>query len=184
MLQEIEEEYKFIVSKEEFFNIKAQALCTSPRSKEKVQVNYYFDTEDNYYNSIGQTIRVRQIENELKLQIKKHRNNCENYNISDEKTLKLETFPTILHNEHLNSAVYLKGSLVTIRAEFPLGKSSKICFDNNLYLGICDFEIEIEFSQEDIAIVNGFINENGLVTGKNMSKSERFFERLESVSHG
>lgn len=179
MLKEVEREYKFLVSEEQFLNVKnhfSKQIATN-----KIHTNYYYDTKDNYFNSIKHTIRIRQIEDKLKLQLKNHKKYIDGYCFSEEKTIEINDIPITLNNEFLNVDVCLKGSLITVRDKFSFGKNSIVCFDENYYLGKCDFEVEIEFSQDDFVLVNEFIDKFGLQIKESMSKSERFFERWEDI---
>ena len=64
------------------------------------------------------------------------------------------------------------------------GENSIICFDRNMYLGICDYEIEIEISEADKQEALSVIEFLGLLQMPIMSKSERFFRRLEAMKNG
>lgn len=57
------------------------------------------------------------------------------------------------------------------------------CFDSNMYLGVCDYEIEVEVDDTDIILARMLIEELGLNSESFLSKSERFFRRLESMQN-
>lgn len=81
----------------------------------------------------------------------------------------------------ISDNVILKGVLVTERQIFSFGRNSSICFDGNMYLGICDYEVEIEVDERDTEDALSIINYLGLIQKPIKSKSERFFRRLEAM---
>ena len=64
---------------------------------------------------------------------------------------------------------------------FFFGRNSSIGFDENMYLGICDYEVEIEVDERDTEDALFIINYLGLAQKPIESKSERFFRRLEAM---
>ena len=84
----------------------------------------------------------------------------------------------------VQETVTLKGVLITERKIYTFGENSTICFDGNMYLGICDHEIEIEVGEADSQEALSVIKFLGLMQMPIMSKSERFFRRLEAMKNG
>ena len=125
--------------------------------KRILQINYYFDTPDFQLNSLGNTLRVRQINNELVLQYKydKHYNGtektCEEFEISIQ-ALPLYILSNALPNDTHNPALHYNyiGSLVTERLDYLYGQAI-ISLDKSYYLGKCDCEIEVEFQDYKMA---------------------------------
>ena len=150
-------------------------------SEHKLQANYYYDTDENTLNSEKITVRIRQQHSDMKLQIKKHREFDNGLSTSDEYSEKIDTLPSFMRIPDISDNVFLKGALVTERQVFSFGKNSNICFDENMYLGICDYEVEIEVDERDTAEALFVINYIGLAQKPIESKSERFFRRLEAI---
>ena len=100
---------------------------------------------------------------------------------SDEYSGKIDILPSVMKIPDIPDKVILKGALVTERQVFSFGKNSNICFDENMYLGICDYEVEIEVDERDTEEALFVINYLGLAQKPIKSKSERFFRRLEVV---
>ena len=181
MLKEIEKEYKYLVSAEQFQVLLSKCNEKYPFFKHKLQVNYYYDTEDNALNSAKTTVRIRQHHSDMKLQIKKHKECNNGLSTSDEYSGKIDTLPSAFKIPGVFSSLYLKGVLVTERKTFSFGKNSSICFDGNMYLGVCDYEIEIEVDEADKGSVLTVVEYLALTQKSIASKSERFFERLEAI---
>ena len=118
---------------------------------------------------------------EMKLQIKKHKEFNNGLSKSEEYSGKIDILPYVMKIPDIPDKVILKGALVTERQVFSFGKNSNICFDENMYLGICDYEVEIEVDERDTEDALSIINYLGLVQKPSESKSERFFRKLEAM---
>lgn len=151
------------------------------------QVNYYYDTEDGYYNQKGVTIRVRRKNGTLKGTIKTHLVQVDN--CSEEMSFDVDRVPMALYYEE--HYLKLRGKLVTNRISVKLNQDNLLlCLDENLYLGYTDYELEIEYQDIDGASVNDFVKklECGIgeellpfVKGHTKTKSERYFDYLYST---
>ena len=188
MLMEIETEHKFIVDGNCFKDILYKCNKKLPLEKNVSQINYYYDTENNNLNKSNITVRVRQNEEKIKLQIKNHKSVKENFLKSEEYNLSVKKLPNkiVINSNVLNNVkttVFLKGSLCTKRKVYAFGSTGEICFDTNMYLGKCDYEIEFEFKSQDKLLAADIIRYLGLVYHPIKSKSRRFFEELEKVKN-
>ena len=181
MLKEIETEYKYLLSVEQFQEVLAKRKMKFSFSEHKLQANYYYDTDENALNILRTTVRIRQQYGDMKLQIKRHRKNSNGLATSDEYSGKIDILPSVMKIPDIPDKVILKGALVTERQVFSFGKNSNICFDENMYLGICDYEVEIEVDERDTEDALSIINYLGLIQKPIKSKSERFFRRLEAM---
>lgn len=181
MLKEIEKEFKYVVSSELFQSFLYKCNEEYPFIKHKLQANYYYDTDENALNKTRTTVRIRQQHSDMKLQIKRHRENKDGLATSDEYSGQIDTLPSTLKIPEVYDVLILKGVLITDRRMFSFGENSTICFDSNMYLGICDYEIEVEVDDVDINLARMLIEELGLNSESFSSKSERFFERLEAM---
>lgn len=180
MLKETEKEFKYVVRSELFQAFLSKCNEEYPFVKHKLQANYYYDTDENALNKFRTTVRIRQQHSDMKLQIKRHRENKDGLATSDEYSGQIDTLPSTLKIPDVYDVLILKGVLITERTMFSFGENSTICFDSNMYLGICDYEIEIEVDDADVNLALMTIEDMGL-TSKSLSKSERFFERLEAM---
>lgn len=184
MLLEIEKEYKYLVSAEQYQELLSKCTVKYPLVKRKLQVNYYYDTEDNALNKAKTTVRIRQHHSDMKLQIKRHGELINGLSTSKEYSEKIDTLPSDLKIPDVSDSLQLKGVLITERKTFSFGQNSIICFDGNMYLGICDYEIEIEVNEADKDEVLTVIEQLGLTQKPILSKSERFIKRLEAMKNG
>lgn len=181
MLKETEKEFKYEVGSELFQAFLSKCNEEYPFVEHKLQVNYYYDTDENALNKLRTTVRVRQQHSNMKLQIKRHRKNNHGLVTSDECTGQIDTLPSTLKISDEHDALFLKGVLITERTMFSFGESSIICFDSNMYLGVCDCEIEIEVDDADLKLAQMLIEDLGVASKSFLSKSERFFRRLEAM---
>ena len=111
----------------------------------KLQINYYFDTEDFELYRKGGTLRVRQIEQTLKIQYKYNKKIVGNTRICDEYSAQTDTLPRALKNPVTKDNKVYKpvGVMVTDRYNFFI-EDMTVSLDKNYYLGFIDYELEIE----------------------------------------
>ena len=152
----IEHELKFAASKDDVENLRKK-LAESEKAvsvKRGVQINFYYDTDDRSFLSDGTTVRIRQKEDGLTLQIKRHNYYGSNKNL--ETAEKINEIPKAMSVE--GQTVKLMGELVTDRTRHILDNGVKIDLDINFYCGLTDYEIEAELPEgmEDIGCVKEF----------------------------
>ena len=136
------------------------------------QINYYYDTFDFYIFNSDETLRVRQINDNLKLQYKYNKNYSDDIRISDEYSEKISELPqTIIIN---GIKVYNIGLMITERINFKLINCT-VSLDKNYYLGMIDYEIEVE-SINEINLPNILQKLNFNIESK--GKYSRYIEKL------
>lgn len=178
MEHSVETEYKFMFDECEYNQILEVCEHEFTAKQMFTQVNYYYDTLDGEYSRNETTVRVRQKKNDIKLQIKIHNDKKSGYRISDEYEMQLLTLPKNFEYPGTNNIVYLRGQLVTERRKYYLKSIGTICIDCNMYLGVCDYELEIEFENYNLNNVNSWITQfKGLMVSR-CGKADRFFNRL------
>ena len=150
MHHSIEKEFKFLVEKNTFEETKRRIKTNGYKSDNKIQINYYYDTDDYRLLKSGSTVRVRQNGENLILQVKNHLQCKEEFSISNEYEKKIDFLHNKVFFECFSKYVQFLGSLITHRETFYFGTSGQICFDVNEYLGVVDYEIEIEFDEQDL----------------------------------
>ena len=185
MRKETETEYKFLVSKEQFEKYFALLVKKYGKATTKLQINYYYDTEGNTLNKNDVTVRVRQENDRLKWQIKRHTAKYGALFSSDEYCGSLDFLPGIIKFNEIKEDLILKGGLITERRTICFGTGGKLCFDFNMYLGANDYEIEVEYSEQDKSsgdAIATIIDSDTEVTGA--TKSNRFFKQREEVNNG
>jgi len=173
----IETEYKFLLDKATFNRIKDNVCGLYNNSSTLLQTNYYYDDEQYSLNKNNITLRVRQIGETLKLQKKQHNIETNMPVVSDETEKVITALPHVIDDKY-----FLKGSLVTQRCRVSTNSSVHIDLDINYYLGICDYEVEIEINNSSNYQAETLIAELGLANIINIQgKSSRFFQRLKNL---
>lgn len=178
----IEKEYKFFIEKDCFYSLydRVKSVCPPSNAHEKFQINYYYD--DNYLslNRSGITVRARQSGDALTLEIKRHGDGSSGYYISEESEQPVFSLPARIHHSKLGE-ISLRGSLITCRRRFIIRPGLFLDFDENFYLGHCDYEIELEFEEGRQAQAEEVLSALGLLSYAAKSKSARFFDALERI---
>ena len=172
----IEKEYKFLVNEEIFYKIKQELMKYHTNSVSTIQINYYYDDPDDslFYNDI--TLRVRQIGKLLTKQTKERVHRRDALMISNEKEEKIDVLPYRIDNRY-----HMLGQMITERQRIFLSDyAGHIDFDRNIYLGICDYEIEFEVHDPDSPSIHSLINQYALTEFNHPNgKYHRFHTQLE-----
>ena len=115
------------------------------------QLNYYYDTHGFALFHCGETLRVRQIGETLKLQYKSNKSYFGEMRVSDEYSEKVDELPKIIAIHGLET--YNVGIMATERINFNVG-DCVVSLDKNYYLGMIDYEIEVETKKEhDLPVI-------------------------------
>lgn len=148
----LEKEMKLLFDSDKYYELKSSIEKNLPSvyTDNFIQINYYYDTEDYLLEKSKNTLRVRQKGENLKLQYKYKKLQSDGINICEEYERTLDKLPMIVSEKLLpmvsdaRRKYRLIGMLVTQRSNYYY-KSVVVSFDMNFYLGICDYELEIEF---------------------------------------
>ena len=167
-----ETEWKYLVSADVLETLLTLARAVfGCEGKQKIQINYYYDTEKGDMGARGVTVRVRQTGTSLSGTVKRHGKG----GVSEETAFAVERLPNALCYE--GKSLHLLGSLVTQRTVFALD-TCDICFDKNDYLGTEDYEIEVEWK-------DGAVPKDERTGGWNIrSKYARFLDAYGALRHG
>ena len=178
----LETEYKFLVSKEKFERIINRIKEKYPdlEIRERLQINYYYDTDDHYLLDRHTTLRVRQIGSELSLEMKESVLSAKDYSEAIETCRKIDSLTndiTLKDGKFAWIPFSLQGNLVTKRCSIKPSDSLSIDVDVNYYLGKCDYEIEMEFTEKAHKATSILVEKLGLMKYKNKvgGKARRFF---------
>lgn len=183
-----EHEYKYMLDKVQYEAILENLrIKYNIQEKPKVQINYYFDTDEFHLSKEDITLRIRQIDSNLYLQLKTPIARDNSLSIKKEYNKTLSTFTNTidLKNQefsHLlpcSGKAYLIGSTVTERTKFNIEDGIEIDVDKNSYLGFVDYELEIEFDVEKKQKVQNIIKSINKynVNPSEHGKKTRFFNR-------
>ncbi|MBU8877478.1 CYTH domain-containing protein [Bacillus sp. FJAT-29790] len=155
MAQNIEIEFKNIITKHEFIKLIDHFQLND--NDFFIQENHYFDTADFSLKENGCALRIRQKNDNYELTLKQphqdgllETNEALNAGSAEEMfqngKLSNETIRTLIEKMHINpNAIQYFGSLTTKRAEIEY-KQGLVVLDNSFYLNKEDFEIEYEVS--------------------------------------
>ena len=146
----VEFEKKYILTKDEYERLfKIYKDC-----KEYTQVNYYYDTDDYAYNKKGITCRIRKKGNKFKATIKNHSTGKTFCSVEKSMSVKNELDDRLFKD----LGVSLQGYLTTERKEITTGYGITIFLDKNTYIGIIDYELEIEYPPNKEFLCNDTIS--------------------------
>lgn len=188
MAQEIEIEFKTMLTKDEF----EQLLYRLPFPKEPiVQTNYYFETEQFNLKNNRSALRIRKKEMHYTLTLKEpHEEGIleTNDTLSEDEASKwLKGQPNIKKNvsKRLSrmgieeNQLRLYGSLTTERFTYK-EKDIYYMLDKSFYHDQVDYELEIEAPSKQIGIqaLRKLLQEENLEEREALTKIERFFNTL------
>jgi len=150
----IEKEYKVMLDINQYNRILEWLQKEySERFRRFIQINYYYDTPDWELDRLGITLRVRHKEDSLSVELKRKIESERHLNVSQELSDKIDKLPLVLKADQLSwrdipggyDEFALQGSLVTERVSCAIKDGLRIDLDKNFYLGIVDYEVEIEY---------------------------------------
>lgn len=169
-----EKEYKFLLPKDDFCNlyIMFSNKYINSVKEHKIQINYYYDTSSLSFHKQHITVRIRQDDSGLLGQFKKH-HLCSTF--SDESNFDVDALPQTMF---VNSCeLELQGELVTMRDSIIISSDLRLDFDTNYYLGINDFELEIEYSNNNTRELKEVLQAMKDFVQCKYGKSTRFFQK-------
>jgi len=153
-----------------------------------VQANYYYDSDDYEMNAMGITCRIREKDGVYQATIKAHQSKESECSRENSQTVLSEYDDSLFRNMDLK----MQGFLITYRCIMFSHAGVEIVIDKNSYLGITDYELEIEYAvekkQQAESLLGGIAQTlSARLCGINVdkfyessentkSKSERFFE--------
>ncbi len=179
---EIEIEFKSKINALEYNKIYDKYVLKGTVIK---QINYYFDTEDFYYEKNEATIRIRHKNNKYILTKKSGSKPPfleQSINISEDKAIYYIKNGLKIDVEEidLNKDLKLITSLETVRLLFPY-RSGLLCLDKSSYGKKVEYEIEFEVQDvKDKKEFYTFMEENNLIYTSLASKRERAFKEAKN----
>lgn len=181
MKKSLEREFKVMLNKAQYEQINEVLKW----EKEFDQTNYYYLDEAKEIDRRGITVRVRDKNEKLRLQVKcpvaaenaLHVKQEYEYNIDEVPEKMDNTLLKEICNEDFGE-LSLIGKLVTFRKESSWNEDISICLDRNSYLGYEDFELEIEFKDDLDENLKILLKENNITfEKKTFGKCRRFFRK-------
>ncbi len=186
----IENEYKWLLSKEAFYDLLDIISDIMKPDSEQTHINYYYDTDSQLFRKENTTVRIRCCNGELKGTIKKHSKTIQ----SSEETWTQSELPYYIRIGEKD--LHLQGEMVTHRINFKLSNGIILSFDESTCFGKTDYELELEFNIEEYILARQWcdsfntylsnldISEKTIInSSKCKSKSERFFSQKASFNN-
>ena len=178
----IEKELKILLTKEQFVCLVKQFEWDQIRT----QVNYYYTDNNNYIKNSGITIRVRECNNTIALQLKVPVSEQGAIHMKQEIETFINEIPQKIDGDFLSKLcsvslpdVSLAGFMVTERYIYKWSNDIEICLDKNKYLDVEDYEIEIEYKGNIDESIFDFLNKNNIEIKDDVKgKCGRFFSHL------
>lgn len=188
MTQEIEIEYKNLLTKAEFDRLLKQYPFPE---KATVQMNYYLETDRFLLKENGCALRIREKNNRYVLTLKEpHKNGL----LETHDTLTEEEMRRILHGGTMVkkdvanrlytldiplSSLHYYGELTTERRETTFDHALLV-LDHSIYNDTNDYELEVEAPTETIGsrIFEQLLHRQGIPKRDTPNKIERFFTSL------
>lgn len=177
----IETELKVIIDKDKYEAVKAMFSWDVVFE----QTNSYYTDPAGALKAHGITFRIRTIDDVNKIQIKRHKSKYKALQTSEESEYSIDNIPELFTNEEVinltgvDTMAILLGSLKTTRHSFIYCDGVEICLDMSEYLGVTDYEIEIEYSQSIPHSLLELFTEMGISFDKTSTgKFTRFLNKL------
>lgn len=176
-----EQEFKSLISKERFEEIRDNYTW----DKEFGQINHYYFDNNDYIIKSEITVRVREKDDSCKLQVKIPESIRSNIHIKNEFSMLFDNVPQVISGDVLKELCGLDvgdvkrlGELKTERRTKKISDSVKLFLDKNEYLNTTDFEVEIEYLNDESEITD-LVQELGLSkSAVTYGKKTRFVQKL------
>lgn len=193
MKKEIEIEYKALLTESKYEELISYFSRFTNVMIPYSQTNYYFDTDDYLLANQGITVRLRNIEDSWKFQIKIPKETDGMYNIQEEIALEISSVLAgdfiskgiDIYNQLLSSITVLRefdierlnmiGKLQTLRHDFNF-YTDTISVDRSTYLDTIDYELEWETNNHKFVLYE--FEKLGLIPTVNVGKITRFLDKL------
>lgn len=148
----IEKEYKWLVSEWEFEVLLGYMRMICPDEQVIEQQNYYYDSAQYDLFHQGITLRVRKKDGGYSLQTKQTNSLTGGLRVAKETKCSIASLPLIVTAAAVGLPMDyhfdLLGSLVTTRHRFEFEHDYRLDCDENVYCGVKDYEIELEFGEQ------------------------------------
>jgi len=188
MTQEIEIEYKNLLTKKEYDRLLEQLPFPSQGKK---QINYYFETTDFALKARGSALRIREKDGKYQLTLKEphpdgllethdwlSKSEAKHW-LSNEIIPKKNTETQLLKMGISSNQLKYCGNLTTIRRELHY-QDVLLVLDYSSYNGQEDYELELEASSQEagIRMFYDVLEQYAIQQRKTPNKIERFFFSL------
>ncbi len=152
-MTEREFEYKALLTEEEYLRLRAY-FSERYAPYTYTQINHYYDTQDFLLSHLHATLRIREKTAGLMLEYKHGQRIVNGMRAATEDCFPVSVIPAEISGKALpdcdDSLVFHPiGSLTTVRTDCKIG-NALVSLDENTYLGITDYEIEVEVDETGV----------------------------------
>ena len=190
MAQELEIEFKNILTKEQYENLLKKFQVANEMIVR--QTNHYFDTKDFHLKKLFSGLRIRETKDKIVCTLKER--TAKNTHLETTNVLTREQAALMLSGNGFFAesvkarlldlqvpveALHVFGTLTTDRVELSY-KGGTIVFDHSFYLNCDDYEVEYETDEENLGleIFEDFLKENDIPKQVAQKKIARFMNAL------
>lgn len=181
-MKEFEFEAKLLITEEDFKNLINKYDL---KNRYFTQVNYYFETEDNFFEKNNCALRIRNKEDEIQLTIKV---STEKNNVEYHTDITVDDFNQIMESRAIDLKNYscpFDHSFSNLQVRIIQTDRYNIGFedhfieiDRTTFNETVDYEIEVESTSKDRAkeILSKFAENSGLHTTTSKPKIARYYD--------
>ena len=181
----LETELKSLITKEIYDKVKSMYKWDS----EKTQENHYYTDETGVLSKTRSVFRIRRKDGVPKIQVKTHKNYGSPLQICEENEFDCGGAPETVPAETGKRCTGLEtGTLTKIgfnatdRCSYMWDKHTEICLDKPEYLGVTDYEIEVEYTNDRPEELLSELKSAGVeLSAPSVGKYTRFVNRLREI---
>jgi uncharacterized protein YjbK len=178
----VEREVKILLTQQQYERIRGRFQWTAAVE----QVNHYYLDREGQLRAEKVNLRVRQIGNRYWLQVKTLVKNVKGGPaVHQETETHIDGAPDVFDSRTVKALTGVEtqgarrvGALTTLRHTFSVEPEIELCLDKSDYLGVTDYELEIEYTGDRLEAVLALVEQLGLTAGeKPQGKLSRFYAR-------
>lgn len=178
----VEREVKILLTQQQYEQIRGRFQWTAAVE----QVNHYYLDREGQLRAEKVNLRVRQIGNRYWLQVKTLVKNVKGGpSVHQETETDIDGAPDFFDSRTVKALTGVKtqgarrvGALTTLRHTLSVEPEIELCLDKSDYLGVTDYELEIEYTGDRLEAVLALVEQLGLTAGeKPQGKLSRFYAR-------
>lgn len=145
----IEREKKRLLTEPEYAFLRK---ACPPYAVTTTRVNHYYDTRDHALGALDITYRIRECGSNRLVTVKTHEPNGEE---SREQSFSTNERPDTVTFGRMR--LVRQGALTTERTAFSPCARLRICLDRSDYLGVTDYELEVEYAEGADALARRYL---------------------------
>lgn len=178
----VEREVKILLTQQQYEQIRGRFQWTAAVE----QVNHYYLDREGQLRAEKVNLRVRQIGNRYWLQVKTLVKNVKGGpSVHQETETDIDGAPDFFDSRTVKALTGVEtqgarrvGALTTLRHTLWVEPEIELCLDKSDYLGVTDYELEIEYTGDRLEAVLALVEQLGLTAGeKPQGKLSRFYAR-------